>query len=58
MARGQKCEAWFYAGIMRLQAGQQEEAASCFRKSVATEEKGFHEYRIAQAELARLSEKK
>ena len=52
--RGQKCEAWFYAGVARLAAEQKAEAASCLRKCVATEEKSYFEYEMAQAELRRL----
>lgn len=50
----QQCEAWYFAGIARLTAGQPAEAADCFRKSTATGLKSFSEYRLARGELARL----
>ncbi|HEV7401782.1 MAG TPA: hypothetical protein VGO11_02605, partial [Chthoniobacteraceae bacterium] len=52
--RQQKCEAWYYAGVARLTAGEKAEAASCFRKCVATEVKSYFEYILAQSELPRL----
>jgi lipoprotein NlpI len=50
----QQCEAWYFAGVVRLTAGRKAEAAECFRKSVATELKSFTEYRLARGELMRL----
>ncbi|MEO6789102.1 MAG: tetratricopeptide repeat protein, partial [Chthoniobacteraceae bacterium] len=54
---GQRCEAWSYAGMQRLAAGQKAEAGDCFRKCVATEQKAFTEYTLASAELKWLGEK-
>ena len=47
----QHCEAWYYAGMQRLAAGQKAEAANCFRKCVATGQKLVDEYTLATAEL-------
>ena len=49
--RGQRCQAWFYAGMKRLLNGDKTTAADYFRKSVATEKKTFNEYQFAKAEL-------
>ncbi len=53
--RGQKCEAWFYAGMKKLVAGDKAAAADSFRKSIATEQKDFTEYQLAGAELKALA---
>ncbi|OHE76612.1 MAG: hypothetical protein A2107_06185 [Verrucomicrobia bacterium GWF2_62_7] len=50
----QHCEAWFYAGMKKLLAGDNTGAADCFRKSLATEAKGKMDYYCAQAELKAL----
>ena len=55
--REQHCEAWYFAGMQRLAAGQKAEAASCFRKCIATEQKADAEYQFATAELKWLGEK-
>jgi tetratricopeptide (TPR) repeat protein len=52
--RRQKCAAWYFAGVARLASGQEADAANCFRRCVATEEKNKVEYDLAQAELRRL----
>ena len=52
--RGQRCEAWFYAGLKRLLLGDKTVAAGCFNKSVATEAKTWLEYHFAQVELKAL----
>ena len=56
-AGGQRCEACYYAGMQRLAAGQKAEAADCFRKCVATQQKAFTETTLASAELKWLAEK-
>ncbi len=56
-SRVQRCEAWYYAGMQHLAAGQKTEAANCFRKSVATEQKTVDEYALAAAELKWLEAK-
>jgi lipoprotein NlpI len=51
---GQQCEAWYYAGMKRLLAGDKPAAAERFRKCLATEKRTFVEYQAAQAELKAL----
>jgi hypothetical protein len=43
--------------MLRLAAGQNSEAADCFRKYVATKQEAFTEYTLASAELKWLGEK-
>ena len=56
--RAQHCEAWYYAGMKRLMAGDKktaaETAADYFNKCLGTQEKNFDEYILAQAELKSL----
>ena len=47
----QHCEAWFYAGMKHLLAGDQATATSDFQKCVDTGVTGFEEYQSAAAEL-------
>jgi lipoprotein NlpI len=54
--RGRRCEAWFYAGMKRLLAGDKTGAADCFRKCMATDMKDSIDYRLAQAELKALGQ--
>ena len=56
-AAGWRCEAWYYAGMQRLAAGQGAAAADCFRKCVATKQQTFTEYTLASGELEWLGEK-
>ncbi len=51
----QKCDAWFYAGMKKLLAGDRTAAAEYFRKCMATEQKAFNEYKLAEAELKALA---
>jgi lipoprotein NlpI len=51
---GQKCEAWFYAGMKKLLAGDKT-ASEYFRRTMATEQKDFAEYQFAEAELKALA---
>jgi lipoprotein NlpI len=53
-ANQQFCEAWYYAGMKRLLAGDKTTAISYFRKSMATQEKDFTEYIFSQAQLKAL----
>ncbi len=53
--RDQMCEAWFYAGMKKLFAGDKAAAAGCFRKCLATERRTFAEYQLAEAELKTLT---
>ena len=41
---GQRCEAWFYAGIKKLVVGDKASAGDHFRKCLATGERYFTEY--------------
>lgn len=52
--RGQVCEAWFYAGIKRLLAGDSTTAADDFSNCLATGLKNLSAYQSAQAELKAL----
>lgn len=49
--RGRRCEAWYYAGMKRLLAGDKITAADYFHKCLATERRDFVEYGAAKAEL-------
>lgn len=48
------CEVWYFAGIKRLMAEDQATATDYFRKCLATEQKSYGEYILAQAELKTL----
>ena len=50
----QHCEAWFYAGTVRLVAGDKATAKEHFENCLATGENEFTEYTSAEAELKRL----
>ena len=52
--RAQHCEAWYYAGMKRLLAGDKKTAADCFDKCLGTQENTFDEYMLAKAELKSL----
>ena len=52
--RAQHCEAWYYAGMKRLLAGDKKTAADYFNKCLGTQERNFDEYILAQAELKSL----
>jgi lipoprotein NlpI len=56
-ARNQLCEAWYFAGMARLFAGQELEAANCFRRSVGTGRTNYAEHSFSQAELDALEGK-
>jgi len=47
----QHCQAWYYAGIKRLLAGDKSHASDDFRKCLATNQKDENAYFLAQAEL-------
>ena len=51
---GQHCEAWFYAGMKKLFSGDKKTAADYFHKCLATEQKDFTEFQLAQSELKAL----
>ncbi len=50
-SRAHHCEAWFYAGSVRLLAGDPAGARKDFNRCVATQEKAYIEYLDAVAEL-------
>ena len=47
----QHCEAYYFAGMRRLLLGDKPTAIDYFNKCVATGQKDFYEYSLAQAEL-------
>lgn len=51
----QQCEAFYYAGLARLFRGDNSTARDFFQKSAATEVREYTEYRLALAELSRLT---
>lgn len=53
--RESQCEAYYYAGMRRLLAGDQAGATRWFEKSVSTRVIEFKEFTWARAELARLA---
>jgi len=52
--QGQHCEAWYFAGMKRLLMGDKKGAIDAFHQSVATGQKDYCEYILAQAELQAL----
>ena len=52
--REQKCEGYFYAGVLRLSKGDTAGAKSCFENCVVTQLHTFPEYQMARAELAKI----
>lgn len=52
--QGRACEAHFYVGLVRLQAGDRSTARLRFQSAVKTEKTSFIEHALAQAELQRL----
>jgi lipoprotein NlpI len=54
MRQEQLCEAYYYAGMQNLLAGDKNKAADLFRKCLNTNERDFMEYAGAEAELTRL----
>ena len=49
--RGQTSEGWYFAGVKRRVAGDQEKAADYFARSVAMHQTAYYEYILANAEL-------
>jgi lipoprotein NlpI len=52
--RNQHCEAWYYAAMKRLFAGDKKTASDYFDKCLGTQVTGFNEYIFAQTELKAL----
>jgi hypothetical protein len=48
------CQAEYYAGMMRLIAGDNDGAAALFKKCLGTGEKGYTEYTSAEVEMSHL----
>ena len=53
---GRVCEAWFYAGMKRLAAGDKRTAIELFKKCLATDQKTFVEFGLAATELKMLGD--
>jgi len=53
---GQRCEAWFYAGMKNLLAGDKSAATEFFKKCAATGQRSVSEYAFAKAELKALGQ--
>ena len=51
---GQKCEAYYFIGAIRLIHGNAAGAREAFQKSLDTGEQDYYEYKFARAALARL----
>ena len=51
---GQRCEAWYYAGLKKQLAGDKAAAAERFRRCLATGQTAYIEYQLARAELPTL----
>jgi lipoprotein NlpI len=54
---GLQCEAWFYAGMKRLVAGDAATARKYLQKSVASGQKDYDEYNFAASELRILAQR-
>lgn len=50
----QKCEAYYYVGMLHLFKGNKKKAKSCFEKCIDTGLENFIEYDMAKTELARI----
>ncbi len=53
--QGQHCEAWYFTGMRRLEAGDKETAAIDLRKCVETQKTDYCEYILAQEQLKTLN---
>jgi tetratricopeptide (TPR) repeat protein len=53
--QGQHCEAWYFIGMRRLEAGDKEMAAVDLRKCVETQKTDYCEYILAQEQLKTLN---
>lgn len=52
--QGQHCQAWYFAGMRRLLMGDKKGAIDAFHQCLATEQKDYCEYVLAQTELRAL----
>ncbi len=53
--QGQRCEAWYFIGMRKLEAGDKEAAAEALRKCVDTQKTDYCEYILAQEALKKLT---
>lgn len=53
-----QCEAWYYAGMKRLHAGDKDDASRYFHKCVTINQQNSAEYTLARAELKVLEQSK
>jgi lipoprotein NlpI len=52
--QGQRCEAWYFIGMRKLEAGDKDGAADALRKCVDTQKTDYCEYILAQEALKKL----
>ena len=52
--QGQRCEAWYFIGMRKLEAGDKDGATEALRKCVDTQKTDYCEFILAQEELKRL----
>jgi tetratricopeptide (TPR) repeat protein len=52
--QAQRCQAWYFAGMKRLLVGDKKGAVEAFHQCLATEQKDYCEYVLAQTELQAL----
>jgi lipoprotein NlpI len=52
--QGQRCEAWYFIGMRKLEAGDKDGAAEALRKCVDTQKTDYCEFILAQEELKKL----
>jgi lipoprotein NlpI len=52
--QGQRCEAWYFIGMRKLEAGDKDAAIEALRKCVATQKVDYCEYILAQEALKSL----
>jgi len=50
----QKCEAYYYIGMDKKFRNKHSKAKENFKKSIATDEKDFYEYKLSKVELERI----
>ena len=52
--QGQRCEAWYFIGMRKLEAGDKDGAADALRKCVDTQKTDYCEFILAQEALKRI----
>jgi lipoprotein NlpI len=53
--QGQRCEAWYFIGMRKLEAGDKDAAIDALQKCIATQKIDYCEYILAQEELKSIS---